>query len=186
MTKIQCDLSGVSILDTRFVIKVMGAITQAEGAVDTDSLLKVISLSSYFKRQLKDDLAAYHERISGSDHDGEFVERGFQADLAVLHVFFQVMEEEKKYVEPVGLSSVDQMLWDRAAEFSRKVQQWSNKGGTAEDHGLPPILICTSCRTFFAHSKKGVQSGIMDCRKCETKTNHVRLEGRYAAGVDQP
>ena len=186
MTKIQCDLSGVSLLDVRFVSKVVDAITQAGGAVDTDSLLKVIHLSSYSRGQLQDDLTAYHERIPGPDHDREFVERGFQADLVMLHVFFQVMEEKKKYVDPVGLSSVDQMLWDRAAEFSRKVQQWSNNGGTAEDHGLPPILICTSCRTFFAYSQKGVQSGIMDCRKCGTKTNHIRLEGRYAAGVNQP
>ena len=58
MTKIQCDLSGVSILDARFVIKVVDVITQAGGVVDTDSLLKVIKSSIYSRGQLQDNLTA--------------------------------------------------------------------------------------------------------------------------------
>ena len=192
MTKIQCDLSGVPILDARFVIKVVDAITQARNtdsqavSLDADTGAKLIDLCLYFGVRFRGDIDARDDIMQGPDPAKEFAKRDFQSDLAMLHMMFQIIAGMRKYVEPTGLSSVDQMLWDRAAESSRKVQQWSAKGGMAEDHGLPAILFCTSCRTFFAHSKKGVQSGIMDCRKCGTKTNHVRLEERYAAGVDQP
>ena len=173
MTKIQCDMSGRSLLDPHFVIRVMYALEQAHRAdskavpLDGDAGVKLFNLGIRILAQFAENTA---ER------------KDFQSDLAILHLMFQIMAEMQKYVELVGLSQDDQRLWDDAAGVASKVLHWSARGGMAEDHGLPAILFCTSCLIFSTDSKEGAQSGIMDCRKCGKKTDHMRLDGRHARG----
>ena len=173
MTKIQCNMSGRSLLDPHFVLRVMNALTQARSAdsqavsLDADAGAKLFNLCF---------------RLLGQFGENTVAKKDFQSDLAMLHLMFQIMAEMQKYAELVGLSKDDQQLWDGAAGVASKVLHWSAKGEMAEDHGLPAILFCTSCRTFVANSKEDVQSGIMDCRECGTDTNQIRLEERYTAG----
>ena len=81
MTKIQCDLSGVPILDARFVIKVMDAITQARNtdsqavSLDPDAGAKLLNLSFRFLGQFMGNRDARNDIMQGPDPAKEFCKK---------------------------------------------------------------------------------------------------------------
>ena len=171
MTKIQCNLTGLSLLDTEFVVRVVNAVTHARNtdsqvvSPDTDAGDKLFNLSRRLRGQFMEHVDATNEIKRGPDPEKEFEQRGFQSDLAMVYLFCQLMVEMQKYVEPTGLSKDDQMLWDRSGDLAGKVLQWSAKRGLAEDYGIPIILFCGNCNLFSAHfDKKVEQSAVLSCR----------------------
>ena len=180
MTKIKCDLSGLPLLNIRFVIKVITQVRTADShafSLDMEAGSKLLELARRVNEQLRNELATHDDIMRGPDPVTEFARRRLQSDKAVLYLLFQLMADAQKYVEPTGLSLNDQLLWYRAAEFADKVLLWSNKNGMPGDHGLPTFRRCQKCSTFYARfSDRGAVKSRRHCQNCGKRANHVFLE----------
>ena len=187
MTKIQCDMSGLSLVDMRFVVRVTDAVMQARStdsqavSMDDQRIITILKHCLHFRRQFEENMNELHAILQSGDPANEMARKGLQTDLAMVYLTCKLISEMQEFIEPVGLSKDDQLFWDGAAEFEREVLQWSARGGRAENHNFPVVLFCSACRIMSVlFGTRVVRSRYMSCRKCGERTSHWRIEHRYA------